>query len=96
MAVTVIVGLRPYSSKAAILPEQAIGHGLRLMFGGKGYGYTEQVDIIGTEKFMEFVDNLEKPEEIKLDEFEVGKDALKIIDIQPLGKSASLIVSFLN
>src|SRR5262249_59440478 len=30
--VTVIVGLRPYTSKANILPEQAIGRGLRLMF----------------------------------------------------------------
>jgi type III restriction enzyme len=82
--ITVVVGLRPYSSKAAILPEQAIGRGLRLMFRGKGYGYTERVDIIGTEKFMEFVDDLEKLEEIKLDEFEVGKEAFKVIDIQPL------------
>ena len=31
--VTVIVGLRPFSAKANILPEQAIGRGLRLMFG---------------------------------------------------------------
>ncbi len=30
--VTVIVGLRPYTSKANILPEQTIGRGLRLMF----------------------------------------------------------------
>ncbi|MEJ7662626.1 MAG: hypothetical protein WKG07_25210 [Hymenobacter sp.] len=30
--VTVVVGLRPYTSKANILPEQAIGRGLRLMF----------------------------------------------------------------
>ena len=31
--VTVIVGLRPYTAKANILPEQTIGRGLRLMFG---------------------------------------------------------------
>ena len=30
--VTVIVGLRPYTSKANILPEQTVGRGLRLMF----------------------------------------------------------------
>ena len=30
--VTVVVGLRPYTAKANILPEQAIGRGLRLMF----------------------------------------------------------------
>ena len=33
--VTVVVGLRPYISAANILPEQAIGRGLRLMFRGQ-------------------------------------------------------------
>ena len=33
-SVTVIVGLRPYSAKANILPEQTVGRGLRLMFRG--------------------------------------------------------------
>ena len=28
----VVVGLRPYTAKANILPEQTIGRGLRLMF----------------------------------------------------------------
>lgn len=32
--VTVIVGLRPYTAKANILPEQTVGRGLRLMFRG--------------------------------------------------------------
>ena len=31
--VTVVVGLRPYTSKANILPEQTIGRGLRCEFG---------------------------------------------------------------
>ena len=44
--VTVVVGLRPYTAKANILPEQAIGRGLRLMFRGDGVGYNERVDII--------------------------------------------------
>ena len=56
--VTVVLGLRPYTSSANILPEQAIGRGLRLMFPGQD-GYQERVDIIGTEKFMEFVANLD-------------------------------------
>jgi type III restriction enzyme len=43
--VTVVVGLRPYTASAGILPEQAIGRGLRLMFDGQTY--IEQVDIIG-------------------------------------------------
>src|SRR5271169_5886096 len=53
--VTVVVGLRPYTAKANILPEQAIGRGLRLMFRGDPSGYTERVDIIGNKKFLDFV-----------------------------------------
>ena len=81
--VTVVVGLRPYSAKANILPEQTIGRGLRLMFRGEGAGYTERVDIIGTSGFMQFVDNLEQLEQVELGEFEVGKDKLTILTIQP-------------
>lgn len=81
--VTVIVGLRPYSSKANILPEQTLGRGLRLMFRGEGTGYTERVDVIGTAKFMELVDQLEKDEDLKLEQFELGKDHLVIWTIAP-------------
>jgi len=82
--VTVVVGLRPYTAKANILPEQAIGRGLRLMFRDLGADYTERVDIIGNQKFLDFVDDLEKLEELHLDTFEVGKDKLKIVTILPL------------
>jgi type III restriction enzyme len=82
--VTVVVGLRPYTAKANILPEQAIGRGLRLMFREDPTGYTERVDIIGNKKFLDFVDDLEKLEELKFDTFEVGKDKLRIITILPL------------
>jgi type III restriction enzyme len=82
--VTVVVGLRPYTAKANILPEQAIGRGLRLMFRETPVDFTERVDIIGNQKFLEFVDDLEKLEELQLDTFEVGKDKLKIITILPL------------
>ncbi|MDQ3136910.1 MAG: hypothetical protein M3Q93_04920, partial [Gemmatimonadota bacterium] len=81
--VTVIVGLRPYSSKANILPEQTLGRGLRLMFRGEGTGYTERVDVIGTAKFMELVDQLEKDEDLKLEQFELGRDHLVIRTIAP-------------
>jgi type III restriction enzyme len=82
--VTVVVGLRPYTAKANILPEQAIGRGLRLMFRDQpGVGYRERVDIIGNQKFLEFVDDLEKLEDIKLGTFEVGKDRLKILTVLP-------------
>jgi len=79
--VTVVVGLRPYTSSANILPEQAIGRGLRLMF--RGGTYSERVDIIGNKAFLAFVDELEKFEDVKLDTFDVGKDKLKIIAIEP-------------
>lgn len=83
--VTVVVGLRPYSAKANILPEQTIGRGLRLMFRDlPPASYTERVDIIGNNAFIKFVDDLEKLEELKLDTFEIGKDKLKIITILPL------------
>ena len=81
--VTVVVGLRPYTAKANILPEQAIGRGLRLMFRDMGTDFTERVDIIGNKKFLDFVDDLEKLEELHLDTFEVGKDKLKIVTIIP-------------
>ncbi len=90
--VTVVVGLRPYTSKANILPEQTIGRGLRLMFRGATVGeaaaYTERVDIIGNKAFISFVEDLEKQENLKLDTFEVGKDKLKIVTIAPLANRA--------
>lgn len=81
--VTVIVGLRPYSSKANILPEQTIGRGLRLMFRGQGTGYVERVDVLGNPRFMEFINQLEKDEDLKLEEFTVGKDPLVVTTIAP-------------
>ncbi|HVB25811.1 MAG TPA: DEAD/DEAH box helicase family protein, partial [Ktedonobacteraceae bacterium] len=79
--VTVVVGLRPYTAAANILPEQAIGRGLRLMF--RGQNYAEHVDIIGNKAFLSFVDDLEKLEDLQLDTFDIGKDKLKILAIVP-------------
>jgi type III restriction enzyme len=88
--VTVIVGLRPYSAKANILPEQTLGRGLRLMFRGEGSGYVERVDVIGTRKFMELVDQLEKDEDLKLEQFQLGKDHLVIRTIAPDHSKAAM------
>lgn len=71
--VTVVVGLRPFSSKANILPEQAIGRGLRLMFGGLNTSYVERVDIIGNKGFLAFIDQLERDEDIALDTTDLDK-----------------------
>lgn len=80
--VTVIVGLRPYTSKANILPEQTIGRGLRLMFSNLRTSYTERVDIIGNTAFLKFVEQLEKDEDITLDSFDL-KEPLVITTIAP-------------
>jgi type III restriction enzyme len=82
--VTVIVGLRPYTSKANILPEQTIGRGLRLMFRGMERGsYVERVDVIGNKGFIKFVEDLEREEELKLGTFEIGKEKVVIVTIVP-------------
>lgn len=83
--VTVVAGLRAYSSRANILPEQAIGRGLRKMFRNLN-NYQENVDIIGNDNFMEIVNDLEKQEGITLDSFDYGKkkSRLQIQTIQVL------------
>jgi type III restriction enzyme len=80
-SVTVIVGLRPYTSKANILPEQTVGRGLRLMFRG-ATGYIERVDVIGNKTFIEFVEQLERDEDIELETFKLG-DKVHIVTIAP-------------
>jgi len=57
--VTVILGLRAFNSKANILPEQAIGRGLRLM-NGVGPDRTQILEVIGNSKFESLVLELEK------------------------------------
>lgn len=56
--VSVILGLRPFTSKARILPEQAIGRGLRNM-SEVGPGYVQILELIGTNAFEDFVKQLE-------------------------------------
>jgi type III restriction enzyme len=56
--VTVALGLRPFSSKAHILPEQAVGRGLRLM-QGMGPDRTQTLEVMGTKEFEDFVRKLE-------------------------------------
>jgi type III restriction enzyme len=80
-SVTVIVGLRPYTSKANILPEQTVGRGLRLMFRG-ATGYIERVDVIGNKTFIEFVEQLEREEDLQLETFKIG-EKVSIITIVP-------------
>lgn len=57
--VTIALGLRPFTSKARILPEQAVGRGLRIM-KGIGPDHTQTLEVMGTRAFEEFVKELEK------------------------------------
>ena len=54
--VTTIVGLRAYSAKSNILPEQTLGRGLRKMYPD---GVEEKVSVVGTDAFMEFVESIQ-------------------------------------
>lgn len=62
--VTSIVGLRPYTTKSKILPEQTLGRGLRRMF--RGQDVHEKVSVIGTQAFMDFVESI-KVEGVELE-----------------------------
>lgn len=54
--VTTIVGLRAYSAKSNILPEQTLGRGLRKMYPG---GVEEYLSVVGTDAFMDFVESIQ-------------------------------------
>jgi type III restriction enzyme len=54
--VTTIVGLRAYSAKSNILPEQTLGRGLRKMYPG---GLEEYVSVVGTDAFVDFVESIQ-------------------------------------
>jgi type III restriction enzyme len=57
--VSVVLGLRPFTAKAEILPEQVIGRGLRLMVG-IGPDRTQTLEVLGTKNLLDVLrDKLE-------------------------------------
>ena len=68
--VTTIVGLRPYSAKSNILPEQTLGRGLRRMYLEDAEEY---VSVVGTNAFMEFVESIQA-EGVELERRPMGED----------------------
>ncbi|MHC1631909.1 MAG: DEAD/DEAH box helicase family protein [Methanotrichaceae archaeon] len=68
--VTTIVGLRAYSAKSNILPEQTLGRGLRKMYPG---GLEEYVSVVGTDAFMDFVESIQA-EGVVLERKPMGED----------------------
>lgn len=68
--VTTIIGLRAYSSKSNILPEQTLGRGLRRMYPDPDLA--ELVSVVGTDAFMEFVESI-KNEGVELEHRKMGE-----------------------
>ncbi len=74
--VNVIVGLRPYGSKRRVLPEQVIGRGLRKMFPEEDANVDKSInvlEVIGPAGLTDILEELEKQEGIKFNEFDAGK-----------------------
>jgi type III restriction enzyme len=70
--VSTVVGLRAYSSKANILPEQTLGRGLRRMYFGSDQ--PEYVSVMGTQAFMDFVQTIQT-EGVEFERKPMGKGA---------------------
>ncbi len=68
--VTTIVGLRAYTARSNILPEQTLGRGLRRMYFGTDV--EEYVSIVGTDAFMEFVESIQS-EGVELERKPMGE-----------------------
>ncbi len=68
--VTTVVGLRAYSSKSNILPEQTLGRGLRRMY--RFSDAIEYVSVVGTDAFMDFVESI-KSEGVELEKKAMGE-----------------------
>lgn len=68
--VTTIVGLRAYTSKSNILPEQTLGRGLRRMY--RDPALPELVSVVGTDAFMDFVESI-KSEGVELEHRKMGE-----------------------
>lgn len=92
--VTTIVGLRAYTSRN-ILPEQTLGRGLRIMY--RDPEVQEQVSVVGTDAFMDFVESIKK-EGVKLGEKPMGpgKDAIAPIVIEVDHKNPMKDIDGLN
>ncbi len=67
--VSTVVGLRPFVATSNILPEQALGRGLRRMYFGEDI--TEELNVVGTPAFMEFVESI-KSEGVILEKRSMG------------------------
>jgi type III restriction enzyme len=90
--VTTIVGLRPFTASANILPEQALGRGLRRMYPRQAEVH-EYVSVVGTEAFMDFVESI-KTEGVTLEYKPMSKDseaiAPKVVEVDQEDKKKDI------
>ncbi|MHA1215606.1 MAG: DEAD/DEAH box helicase family protein [Candidatus Hodarchaeales archaeon] len=74
--VNVIVGLRSYTSKRKVLPEQVIGRGLRKMFTDEDANIDKSInvlEVIGPPGLIDILEDLETQEGIRIAEFDTDK-----------------------
>lgn len=75
--ITIIVGLRSYTSKRKVLPEQVIGRGLRKMFSdqpaGNAHNLVNMLEVIGPPGLTDILEKLEHEEKIKFDTFDISE-----------------------
>jgi len=79
--VTVVLGLRPFTSAAKILPEQVIGRGLRLM-REIGPDRTQTLEVLGTRKLLDAL-----RDELELEGVGAGtskSDPMKPVIVEPV------------
>lgn len=69
--VTTVIGLRAFSATSNILPEQALGRGIRKMYNSDHI--TEELSVIGTPAFIKFVETLNL-EGVILERRDMGAD----------------------
>jgi type III restriction enzyme len=92
--VTTVVGLRPFNAPSNILPEQAIGRGLRRMYFGTDV--KETVSILGTPAFMEFVESIQSEQDIAFEHVPMGGGAMRqdslIVEVDETNEAKNLDV----
>jgi type III restriction enzyme len=78
-SVNIILGLRPYTARREILPEQVIGRGLRKMFPEENpvpEKCINTLEIIGPPGLLQVIKELEEEEGIKIGEVAIEKEPI--------------------
>ena len=94
-SVTAILGLRSYSSRREILPEQVIGRGLRKLFPDQGVDIEKWINIlevIGPPNLLKILDVLQNLEGIKIPEVGDAKEFLAFVVREDIEKFGNLRV----